>query len=105
MAEKQPFDVYMVDGQMRVQCAIMAFLHAAKYQQVSLVLIHDYYHIDYSKGCKGCHNYRWQRKYHVIENIADLIDHSGGEIAVFRRKSNITDGDILDLWDTVKDDW
>jgi len=104
LAEERPFDVYMVDGRFRLACALIAFLHASSKGSERLspkVLLHDYYHETHSKNCKGCHNQKFRFIYHRIEEVADLVTHSGGMLGVFQRKTNVTDEDILRLWNEV----
>lgn len=105
----------MVDGQMRTLCALAALLHSSARRKShndndaehasSLVLVHDYYDKKLSLRCPDCHNYKWQLSYHVLETVADMVDHSGAEIAVFQKKPNVSDEQILELYGKIKQDW
>ena len=105
LAEKS-FDVYYVDGRMRVACALVAFLHASARgitaeEKSAIVIIHDYYHPIHSQKCRDCMDFVWQRSYHRLEEVADLVDHSGAMLAVFKRKNDVTDDMIRKLWEEV----
>mmetsp|Transcript_20696 Transcript_20696/g.30699 ORF Transcript_20696/g.30699 Transcript_20696/m.30699 type:complete len:93 (+) Transcript_20696:625-903(+) len=67
-------------------------------REVTYCLIHDYYHDKMSQNCSECRKFRWQYPYHRIEEVADLVDHSGAMLAVFKRKRGVTDGEIKALW-------
>ena len=104
LAELEAFDVYMVDGRMRPICALAAFLHASKYNKYdSLVLMHDMYDPVFSKDCPDCHTDKGKARkdYHRIKEVADAVDHSGAEIFVFRRKKDVTDEQILSLYNEL----
>ena len=77
--EKEPFDVYFVDGRFRVACALQAFLHG---HENSLVLMHDFN----------------RKEYHVILDVADML-HRKGNLAVLARKSNVKDEEILSMYE------
>ena len=103
LAEERPFELYMVDGRMRLPCALVAFLHASSRgataaERSPKVLIHDYYHEVHSRGCADCRPFFWQKHYHRIEEVANLVSHSGGMLALFQRKVDASDEDILRLW-------
>jgi len=105
LAEKS-FDVYYVDGRMRLACALVAFLHASargtsEEEKSPIVIIHDYYHPIHSQKCKECRDFKWQRLYHRLEEVADLVDHSGAMLAAFKRKNDVTDDMISRLWEEV----
>eukprot|EP00977_Amphora_coffeiformis_P016915 scaffold5364_cov164-Amphora_coffeaeformis.AAC.13 len=106
VSEDQAFDVYMVDGRMRMGCALVAFLHASAFgttekEKSPLVLIHDYYDDDRSAACAECKKFKWQIPNHRITEVADLIDHSGAMLAVFKRKPGVSDETIEALWQGV----
>ena len=111
LAETKPFDVYLIDGRMRLECALMAFLHHSKTSQAAvgnntssssspLVLFHDFYDDFHTKNncTKGCQNHRFRQHYQRIRQVADLTMHSGGLLAGFTRKANVTDDDIFNVW-------
>jgi len=103
LVSEKAFDVYYVDGRMRPACALVAFLHAStrgdtEEEKSPIVIIHDYYHDKMSQNCSECRKFRWQYPYHRIEEVADLVDHSGAMLAVFKRKKGVTDGEIKALW-------
>ena len=84
-SEKLPFDVYLVDGRYRVASTCVALLHASKYgkQDVS-VLMHDY---------------RERPEYHVVQDFADIIEHSpSGNLVLFKRKTHTADEHIFASW-------
>ena len=62
------------------------------------VIVHDYYHDIMSQNCSDCRNFKWQYPYHMIEKVADLFDHSGAMLAVFKRKDGVSDDEIKELW-------
>lgn len=105
VSERDAFDVYFVDGLIRPLCALAALLHASKYGKgrESLVLIHDYYDPVYSKDCKGCRDFAWQRIFHRLKEVADMVHHNHGEIATFQRKVDVTDEQIWELFDELKE--
>lgn len=103
LVSEKAFDVYYVDGRMRPACALVAFLHAStrgktEEEKSPIVIIHDYYHDKMSQNCSECRKFRWQYPYHRIEEVADLVDHSGAMLAVFKRKKGVTDWEIKALW-------
>ena len=103
LVSEKAFDVYYVDGRMRPACALVAFLHAStrgetEEEKSPIVIIHDYYHDKMSQNCSECRKFRWQYSYHRIEEVADLVDHSGAMLAVFKRKEGVTDQEIKALW-------
>ena len=96
LAEEKPFELYMVDGRWRLPCALVAFLHASAKgttpsERSPKVLIHDY----------SRHESIDRKIYRRIEEVAELVTHSGGMLAVFQRKMDVTDEDILRLWNEV----
>mmetsp|Transcript_22934 Transcript_22934/g.39242 ORF Transcript_22934/g.39242 Transcript_22934/m.39242 type:complete len:308 (-) Transcript_22934:31-954(-) len=106
LSTEKAFEVYMVDGRMRTACALVAFLHASargetEEEKSPIVLVHDYYDNHHSKDCHECRNFRWQLPFHRVTEVADLVDHSGAMLAVFKRKAGVTDNDIKALWEEV----
>jgi len=74
-------DVYLVDGRFRVACAAQALLN-----KNAPVLVHDF-----------------QRKeYKVLLDIADIVTQAG-KLVVLKRKYNITDHEVYDVWEKYKD--
>lgn len=73
-------DVYLVDGRFRVACAAQALLN-----KNANVLIHDF-----------------QRKeYKVVLDIADIVTQVE-TLAVLKRKYNITDQEVYNMWKKYK---
>ena len=70
--EKEPFDVYLVDGRFRIACALQALLHG---HENSLVLMHDFN----------------RKEFYVILDAANML-HKEGNIVVLARKSNVCKG-------------
>jgi hypothetical protein len=106
VVEKKAFDVYMVDSRWRVPCALLCMLHTlARNGGIDnyLVLIRDFVDKERSIHCSGgldgnCKIRRIRRAYHRVKEVADLVDHSGNELAISRRKQNVADEDIFGLW-------
>lgn len=112
--EGEAFDVYMVDGRWRAACALVALLHASwarghrgggapdEPRAKPLILIHDFVEPGKSVHCgpppTNCNAQRIRSTYHRVKEVADMVDHSGNKLAVFRRKANATDAQILELW-------
>jgi len=91
MAEQEAFDVYLVDGRMRVACACVSFLHAIKHGGnlgVVRVAIHD-------NNQKG-------RKYDVFEQVAD-VEIRNKKLWVYKLKTDLPDIEqkLYDLLKTV----
>ena len=84
-SEKLPFDVYFVDGRFRVACVCAAFLHASKLGRTDVsVLMHDY---------------RERPEYHVVQEFADIVEHSRNKnLVLLKRKKHVTDEQIFDYW-------
>uniref|UniRef100_A0A7S1J5R2 Uncharacterized protein n=1 Tax=Eutreptiella gymnastica TaxID=73025 RepID=A0A7S1J5R2_9EUGL len=117
MLERKPFDVYMIDGRWRIACALLSFLHASAHNAIlrhTKVLIHDYYSPIWTvktvqqqvcgrKKEKGCdkNGRRKGRDYTIVEQVANLVDHSGAWLAVFQRKNETSDDDIYALYQKV----
>lgn len=106
LISEKAFDVYYVDGRMRPACALVAFLHASargdtEKEKSPIVMIHDYYHDKFSHNCSDCRKFKWQYPYHRIEEVADVVDHSGAMLAVFKRKDNVSDDEIKTLWEQI----
>jgi len=96
----------MVDGRMRPACALIAFLHASARGETDkekspIVLVHDYYDKEQSKSCTDCRDFKWQLPFHRLTEVADLVDHSGAMLALFKRKSDVSDDDIKVLWEEI----
>lgn len=87
-SQHQPFDLYLIDGRFRVACVCMSFLHAMKYNgdmsSVVKVVIHD--------------AIKRKKEYSVIRRIGRLVDMKG-ELKVYMLRGNVTEEDILDLWE------
>lgn len=85
--EQEAFDVYMVDGRMRLACVCTALLHASSRDPSKdpTVLLHDY------------------ARYHKIERIADVVDRThNNKLAVLKRKANVMDAEIIEFWEGTK---
>ena len=89
LSELDAFDVYLIDGRWRIACACASLLHARKYSKNATILIHDYE----------------RTIYHVIEEVATLERLSSGKrkLAVLRRRPNVLDSQILELWRAHED--
>ena len=89
-SEKLPFDVYFVDGRFRVACVCAAFLHASKFGRTDVsVLMHDY---------------RERPWYHVVQEFADIVEHSRSQnLVLLKRKKHFTDELIFDYWVRFQD--
>lgn len=83
MAERAPFDVYLVDGRYRVGCMLVAFLHASSRgaKQTPIVLVHD---------CD-------RAGYHVADYLL-FKEESGGILCQYTRRPETTDEQLLELW-------
>jgi len=103
-AEPNPFDVYFVDGRYRVACAMAALLHAGssaggRSNNDAVVMVHDCFHQDHvAADEKDVEQMELRARYHVADHLLDMVDHSGGKICVFRRKSTTTDEDLYKVW-------
>mmetsp|Transcript_10618 Transcript_10618/g.22821 ORF Transcript_10618/g.22821 Transcript_10618/m.22821 type:complete len:286 (-) Transcript_10618:145-1002(-) len=91
MSELCPFDVYMVDGRYRAACALMALLHSSDHDKDATILIHDYTH--HRPG------------YKIVEQVCDIVEESGQRLVAFKRKPNVTNELIYELYQQVKDNW
>lgn len=103
-AELEPFDVYMVDGRYRVPCVLLSFLHAASRgapASDTTVLLHDCYVPGFSPE-EMMYN-REKRKYYVLEEFLDMVDHSRMRLCVFKRKKELTDEKLLELYQEYHD--
>lgn len=89
MSELCPFDVYMVDGRYRAACALMALLHASDHDKDSTILIHDYTNL--------------RPGYRIVEQVCDIVEESGQRLVAFKRKPNVTNELIYELYQQVKD--
>jgi len=89
-SEKLPFDVYFVDGRFRVACFCAAFLHASKFGRTDVsVLMHDY---------------RERPWYHVVQEFADIVEHSRSQnLVLLKRKKHFTDELIFYYWVRFQD--
>lgn len=97
-SEIAPFDVYMVDGRFRVGCVLVSFLHAASYGSYdSLVLLHDCYHKDHSPSNPPPSRNR--KAYYVLNDYFDLHNHSKDFLCVYKRRQEVTDEQIYQLWE------
>lgn len=85
IVEPEAFDVYMVDGRMRIACVLVALLHAsARGGPTPTILMHD------------CVTAR--PKYHVNDDLLDLESTPGSQLCVYHRKQNTTDAQLLERW-------
>ena len=84
LQEKEPFDVYQVDGRFRIACACRALLHGTS---DSLVLMHDFV------------RYRDE-----MLKIADQAEVEG-RLSVLRRKPGVSDAEIEAMWEVHKTKW
>lgn len=85
--EREPFDVYLVDGRWRVACACMAFLHAMSLggdMDKIRVLVHDYQ--DTNRG------------YTIIEDEIADVDRRSSKLRVFKLKPGIGESEVADLF-------
>ena len=83
-AEKEAFDVYLVDGRYRVACLCLSLLHAMKHgadMEHVKVGIHDAY----------------RREYQVVKQIGDLILETKN-LRIFQLKNGVVEDDIVQLW-------
>ena len=80
--DKNPFDVYLVDGRFRVACACQALLHG---RSDSLVLVHDFF----------------RHEYEVVLTLADMVKREN-MLAVLRKKNTTSDDDINTMWEQYK---
>jgi hypothetical protein len=86
IVEPEAFDVYMVDGRMRIACVLVAFLHAsARGGQIPTVLMHD---------CVTTS----RPYYHVNDDLLDLASAPGAQLCVYYRKHTTTDAQLLERW-------
>ncbi len=98
LVEPSAFDVYMVDGRMRLACVIASFLHASSRgapHDRTMVLLHD------CKASFEAHELldRGARiVYKEADHLLDLVHHSGAKLCAYRRKPNTTDAAMLKLW-------
>lgn len=77
------FDIYLVDGRFRVACACRAFLHG---HINSEIIVHDFS----------------RQQYHVLFEISTLSSHVNNNIVSLKRKPEITDVTILQMWEKYK---
>jgi hypothetical protein len=95
ISEPQPFDVYMVDGRWRLPCLLLSFLHAhargADPSQTT-VLLHDCV----KKHLR--HKEKERSHYLKVDELLDLVKHSGDKLCAYRRKPATTDEELYDLW-------
>lgn len=97
-SELASFDVYMVDGRYRVACVLISFLHASAHGSYDpLVLLHDCYQEQYSP--KNASPHRKRSTYYILNEYFDLDDHSKDFLCVYKRRTNVTDEQIYELWE------
>lgn len=85
-SERDPFDVYFVDGRWRVACVMASFLHAMQSggdMNKIRVVLHDYDMREVSYG--------------IVESIATIEQRSEKAI-VLALKDGVTRADIFNLW-------
>lgn len=87
--EREPFDVYLVDGRWRVACVMASFLHAihtgGNMSKIRVVL-HDYFNRGGSDG-----------RYRIVESIA-LVEKESERATVLALRHNVQASDLLDIW-------
>lgn len=99
LAEPSAFDVYMVDGRMRLACMMVSFLHASSHgapHNHTIVLIHD---------CAATSATNERITYKAADHLLNLVNHSGGALCVYQRKENTTDADLLTVWQKHANMW
>ena len=74
----------MVDGRFRVACGLIALLHASQYGHDATILLHDYT--------------EKRKKLLTMEKVCDVVEHSGSKLVALKRKSNVTDEMIYELY-------
>ena len=85
--EMNSFDTYLVDGRYRVACACASFLHAlSRGGDMShvMVAVHDWIPA--------------RSNFFVLKDIAD-IRHQSENMAALVLKGNVTENDVLKLWE------
>lgn len=85
--ERDPFDVYLVDGRWRVACVMASFLHAIKTggdMSKVRVILHDY-----SEGRSG--------SYGIVESIA-TVERRSEKAVVLVMRDDVATGDLFRIW-------
>ena len=73
-------------------CFCTALLHASKHGRDDVFV--------------ALHDYERRRYYHIVETIAQVVDSSAAnKLVVFRRRPNVTDAVISDLWSQYRNDY
>jgi hypothetical protein len=103
-AEKEAFDVYMIDGRWRIPCMVASFLHASARganPQHTIALLHDCFRSEHwMNGTEPIPKHvNVRSSYQVIDNLLDLVDHSGDRLCVYKRKPETTDEELLQFWE------
>jgi hypothetical protein len=86
--EKEPFDVYMIDGRYRMACALASFMHAISRgadMATVKVAIHDYQNA--------------RRGYGAVRKVANVVNNTK-KLHVFKLKSNVTEEVLFQMWQT-----
>ena len=87
--ERDPFDIYFVDGRWRVACVMASFLHAIQSggdMNKIRVVVHDY---DVRGGPEG--------SYGIVESIA-MIEKRTEKAIVLAIRRNVTKADLFNIW-------
>jgi hypothetical protein len=107
IVEPLPFDVYMVDGRWRFPCMLASFLHASSRgadPAQTTVLLHDctdetLFQPVQSGGQQQTRSPPIRKEYRWADHLLDMVDHSGALLCVYKRKSETTDAQLLELWE------
>jgi len=87
--ERDPFDVYLVDGRWRVACVMASFLHAIQTggdMSKIRVVLHDYAGRGGPEGSYG-----------IVESIATIEKRSEKAVVLAKRR-DVTNVDIFNAW-------
>ena len=91
--ERDPFDIYFVDGRWRVACVMASFLHAIHSggdMNKSRVVLHDYAGRGRPEDSNG-----------IVESIATIEIRSEKTIVLAMRR-DVTKADIFNIWNVSK---
>lgn len=105
LVEPEAFDVYMVDGRMRLACMMASFLHASFHEAPTnhtLVLLHD---CSATAELQKKLNMGTRMVYRAADHLLDLVMHSGDKLCVYRRKSSTSDEELLHVWQKYLRNW
>ncbi|KAL3802302.1 hypothetical protein ACHAWO_002150 [Cyclotella atomus] len=87
VVEQCPFDVYLVDGRFRVACGLLALLHSSRGGHNATILVHDF------ESPHKIHS-----SYKELLRVCDKIEFSGSRLAALKRKADVTDEMIHDMY-------